>query len=152
MRPQIRGQLIHLSRREPELVDADELRPTKAIRTVAVARLTCSGEEQDGLPILVLNTVERPPVHARHVQLSLAAGVRVHALVDRAGRRVQRFLRRTPPNQGNDLVEVLGAQHFALGKGQLIHRVVRNPVPVDQLLDDILVHPKRKHRGDRLDP
>ena len=41
-------------------------------------------------------------------------------------------------------------QHPPLGKGELEDRIVGHLLPVDQILDDVLVDPERQHRGDDL--
>ena len=50
---------------------------------------------------------------------------------------------------GNPLV-VLGLEHAALREGELKHGVSRYLLPVDQLVNDVLVDPERQDAGDHL--
>jgi hypothetical protein len=54
-------------------------------------------------------------------------------------------------DQTHHALEVLGREHAALRKRQLVDGVVRDVAPVDQVLEDVAVHPEGQHRGNGLE-
>ena len=46
--------------------------------------------------------------------------------------------------------EILVLQHTGLGERELVNRVIRDVVPVDEILDDVIVHSEWEHGGNRL--
>ncbi len=141
--PQIALPAVPLAAGELQLVDADELRPAEAVGAVGVAGLTRRREEQHRLTVLVLDTRYRLAVQQRHVQLQLPGGMRVQRVLDLPSRRRDLLLRRAATNQPVHPAELLGGQHLRLREGQLEDWILWDGGPIDQLVNDVLVHSER---------
>jgi len=102
-----------------------------------VAGLAGTGEEQHGFLVLVLQALERSVVHARHVVRHLAGRVRVHAHADAMHQARDRGVVLLVQHQVAQLLVFLGREHVAVREGQAVDRIVRHPLPVDQLVHDV---------------
>ncbi len=149
--PQVFDQVVDLARLEPQALKVDELRPAEAEGAVGVARLALGGEEEHGLAVLMLHSLQLASVQFRNVPGHLSRRVGIHPHPDLLGQAAD-VLRVAPgPDQAGDSLELLGAQHVPMGKGEPEHRVIRDAVPVDQMVDHVVVDLEGKDAGDDLD-
>ena len=47
-----------------------------------------------------------------------------------------------------DAIEMLWFQHARLRKGELKHGIIGDSIPIDQLIDNVMIDAKRQHRSD----
>ena len=149
MRAKVSHQGLRLAVGELEPVEADKLRPAKAVRAVGVTCLPRSGEKQQRLTVLVLHARHGAAVQLRHVQFHLPSRVRVEGVLHRARRCLDCVFGRLACYKLVHAVEIPPAQHLRLRKRQLVHGIAGNVRPVDQILDDVVVHPERQNRRHR---
>ena len=148
---QVALQGLDLPRGELHLRVPDELGPAEAEAAVGVAGLPLAGKEEHGLPVLVLHPLHGLPVQGGDVQLLLAGRMGVQAPADIPGQPLD-LLPRHPALEGGSHALVVGRrQHARLGEGELEDRVEGDPIPADQLVQDVLVDPEGQHAGHRLD-
>jgi hypothetical protein len=147
VRAQILGQPVRFARGELQLLEPDELRPAEAVRTVREAGLPAAGEEQHRLAVLVLHALE-VRVGRRPVERGLAGGVGVEAQLDFACGRAQLVRGCRAAHEGVHALEVLVGQHVALREGELEERVVGDPRPVDEFVDDVAIDGEGEHVRD----
>ena len=112
-----------------------------------MARLALLGEDQDRLGVLVLHAGQRLVGEGRNVQRQLSGRMRVEPHPDRMRGGLDLPFGRAAGQQRRDGLDVLGWQHVSLREDQPVDRVVRRGRPVDQRLHDVVVRPKRQHRG-----
>ena len=134
--------------RDFQLLVADELGPAKTEGAIGVTGLPLAREEQHGLAVFVLQSLEDLVLLAGNVELPLAGRMGIEAAANLGRRQIDLMLRRPAQLKVGDPAEFRLAQHLPLRKNQLVDRVVGNPVPVDQVFDDIAVGAEREHRTD----
>ena len=115
-----------------------------------MADLTGAGEKQHGFAVFVLQAFDDFAVQHRNVVLQLAGRVRVEFAANIADQGFELGCRQFIAHGLGDAVVVLRLKHAALRKGELKDRVGRYLLPVDQLVDDVLVDPKGQHAGNHL--
>jgi hypothetical protein len=136
---QIPDQLLRFRRCELEPVEPHELRPAEAERAVGVAGLALAGEKEHGLPVLVLRPRQLVAAVAGDVVSALPGGMRVERVANAIHLRGEPGLGGAPPHETSDGLIVLVVQHLPLRERELEHRVIRYAIPVDQLVDHVLV-------------
>ena len=109
-----------------------------------MTHLTGAGEEQYGFTVLVLDAVDRLTVHARNVLFHLPGRMGVQCLTHLVDHALDLGLVLGCQRRFNR-IEMLRLEHATLREGELEHGVVDGIVPVDQLVDDVVVNPKRQH-------
>ena len=115
-----------------------------------MADLTGAGEEQHRFAVLVLQPFDDFAVQHRNIVFQLAGRVRVQFGANVADQRFELSGGQLTAHGLGDTVVVLWLEHAALRKGELEDRVGRHLVPIDQLVDDVLVDPKGQHAGNDL--
>ena len=101
--------------------------------------------------VFVLHAVQAFAVQFWHVVVGLPGRMRIELHADAVGDFPDlRFVRAAREQRGY-LVVMLRAQHVALREGERVDGVAGHLVPVDQLLDHIVVHLERQHIADDLD-
>ena len=107
--------------------------------------LALTGKVKHGLPVLVLHPVVHLAVFDRHIELHLSGRMGVEPHLNVFGRPADVCLRGLYGEQPLDAFPVCFFQHTALRKGQAKNRIIRDPFPVDQLIQNIVVDAKRKN-------
>jgi hypothetical protein len=128
-----------------------ELGPPEAVGAVSVAGLSLFGEHKHRFRIFVLDSGQWLIGQLRDVEGELARGMRVEPGPHGVRGRAYLGPRGLPGQQASDLAHVLGREHVGLREDQPVDRVVRRRIPVDEVVDDVLVGAERKHRGHRPD-
>jgi len=144
---QVGDQRADIIGRHLQLGLVHELRPPEAVGAVRVAGLALPGEEQHRLRVLVLQPRQRPAVQAGRVQQQLPGRMRVEPHPDLVRGFAQRRLRRLGLDQAGQPAHVWRGQHVRLGKDEPVDRVVRDRIPVDQVVDHIRIRPERQYGG-----
>ena len=144
----VSGQAVGLAHGELFALHAHELRPAEAEGAISVARLPLAGEEEHGLAVLVLHPFQRHALKRGHVVFFLAGRVWVQRHADLVGHRPDLVRRQALVERVGHAVIVFGAEHIPLGEGEPEHAVVGGGVPIDEMVDDILVRFERQHVAD----
>ncbi len=144
---QVAVKLISFGAGHLQVFVTHELCPAETEGAVGMASLTLGGEEQNGFPVLVLHTVQNLAVQFRHVHFHLAGGVWVQLVANLFRYRLDLFLIGTVPVHLCHALVMLILQHTLLGEDELVERVVRNLVPIDQFVDHILVNAEGEYAG-----
>ena len=113
-----------------------------------MASLALAREEQDGLAVLVLEPLQCPVRPIGYVQFTLRGRMGIETGADLGDCAVDFLLWRLADHQACNAMEVLVGKHAFLRKHQLVDRVVRDPVPVDQLFQNISVGAERQNLAD----
>jgi hypothetical protein len=150
MPPQVGHQLVSLVSGELEFVDPDELGPAEAVSAESVTGLARRGEEQHRLAVLVLHPLQALVTEHGNVELQLTRRVRVELVLDLPRRHFELGGGHAAADEIVHAPVCIVAEHLGLWEGQLEDRVVRDVGPVDQVVDDVVVHTKGKHGRDRL--
>ena len=129
-----------------QIVITDELGPAEAEGAIAVTDLALAGKKQHSLVVLVLHAIDLLAVHFRHVVFHLPGGVRVQRFSYFGDGGLDDGLVTAAHGIGH-FVEVFRSQHAFLREGELVDGVIGDIVPVDQLIDDVFIDPKRQHIG-----
>ena len=90
-------------------------------------------EEQYRLIILVLHTRQLLAIEHRLVQLLLPGRMRVQSRLNLARCQLDLGIGRLSAHQIAHALEILIGQHPALRHGQLVHRIIRQVIPVDKI-------------------
>src|SRR5690606_18502119 len=104
----------------------------------------------DRLAILVLDARERRPLERGDVELLLPRRVRVVPSLDGARELGELLGRRVASYAIGYQAKVLAREHPALREGELEHRIVGYPRPVDELVAHVWVHAEREDGRDDL--
>ena len=136
--------------RDLQLLVAHELRPTEAECAVGVAGLTLAREEQSCLPIFVLKSFESFAFFLRNIKLALPGRMRIEARANIGSRTLDLLRRGIAGHEIGNPAEVAVSQHSPLREHQPVDRIVRHPVPIDQVLDHVAVGAERQHGADDL--
>ena len=147
---EVRRNTLDLARSESQPVDPDELSPPKTVGAIGMAGLTTGGEQEHGLAVLVLASWKRLSVHHRNVEFELPGWMRVHPHLDLPSRSGHHVLGRAGTYQIVHVVEVGTREHADLGEEQLKDGVRWDVGPVDQLVENIVVHPEGQNSGNGL--
>ena len=150
MFPQVGLEFAGLFGGNLQVLVAHELGPAETEGAIAVADLPGRGEEQHGFAIFVLETVDALPVDGRNVVFQLACRVWIQAGPDICDDGIPLGPGQVLPQGVGDPLKSLGFEHLPLREQQLKDRVLRYPVPVDQLVDYIVVDPEGQHAGHHL--
>ena len=136
--------------RDLKFLLANELRPAEAECAVGVAGLALAREEQNGFAIFVLESFEGLAFFTGNVELPLPGRMRIEIGADIGGSALDLLRRGVAHHEIGDPAKVAVAQHAPLREHQLVDRIVRHPVPIDQVLDHVAVGPERQHGADDL--
>jgi hypothetical protein len=147
---QIPDQILDLSGLEAEIVRQGELGPPEAVSAIGMTGLSRLWEEQDGLPVLVLNPGQGASIQPRHVENPLPGRVGIQAELDFPGCPEELRLRGTRPEKPFYPGKLMGKEHPRLRKDESEKGVVRSGRPVDEFIDDVGIHTKREHPRHRL--
>ena len=148
---QILHELIGVAGGEPQVFDADELRPSEAIGTVGVTGLTLDREEEHRLTIFVLAPQDPLTVDPGHVEQLLTGRVRVHPQADVVHQPLERLALVAPDNHVLEAKQVGALEHSGLREGELEDGIVRNVIPVDELAQNVVIDAKWQNAGHRFE-
>lgn len=112
--------------------------------------LSLAGKEKNCLPVFVLHAFDLAAIQEGNVVVKLARRMRVEGQTNAMGYLVELGGIGVPLQRGRHALEMMGQQHFALGEGELEDGVVRDTLPVNELLDHIVTGPKRQDAADHL--
>ena len=143
MRSQIRNEVVGLLRLELQTVEADKLSPSKTVGAIRMTGLPRRWEEQHGLAVFVLQPGQRSSVKCRHVVGHLTGRVRIELSPDAIDYVVELRAAGASALQITNGGEVGRREHPTLRKDQLKDRVVRNPRPIDQAVQHVLICSER---------
>ena len=147
MGAQVIMQLRRFGAGNAQVLVAHELGPAETEGAIRVAGLALTGEEQHRLAIFVLQAVQpHALVVAGHVHFHLIGRMRIKVLSHLVDGGIEHGLIGPLANKLGDPLVMFGGQHAPLGERELIDGIVRNVVPVDQFVDDVLVDAERQYR------
>ena len=127
------AQLLRFLVRKLQLIVADKLRPTKAVRAVGVTGLALRREKQYRLIVFMLHARQLHAIEHRLVQLLLPRRMRVQSRLNLPSSQLDLGIGCLPADQIAHTLEIRIGQHPPLRHGQLVHRIIRQVFPVDKI-------------------
>ena len=118
---------------------------------VRMARLALAGEEEHRLAVLVLEAVDRLGVEPGDVVRHLTGRVGIELKADAVHFGMDTVRLGVVPNEAGEHRVIFVAQHAGLRKGELVHGVLGDAVPVDQLFHDVGIGPEGQDERHDLD-
>ncbi|MDD3884597.1 MAG: hypothetical protein PHW66_06645 [Gallionella sp.] len=135
----IAHELFYFTAGKFDIGQSDELRPAEAERAIGMASLSLAGKEQYCLPIFVLHAVQRFTFENRHIVVSLPRGMGIELHTNPVCSRLDHRLLRAVLQKLRHFIVMFPAKHFLLRKGECKDRIVGGLVPIDELLDDVII-------------